>query len=804
MAGSGLFVRRFGCASERPYYAVIILTLLLGLWTAEASARETGARIPADPDPPTVPIPRLDSYAVIDGVLNENEWSLAASLEDFFQFLPVDGRASEDSTVVLVWYAPTGIHFGIRAYETHDAVRATLADRDKVGSDDYVQILLDTFDDQRQAVVIGVNPFGIQSDGVLRDVAQQSGSFFGGGSAPYRVDLNPDYVYQSKGRLTPFGYEVEVFVPFKSLRYQSADVQDWGINIIRRVQHSGYTHTWTPALQANASFLSQSGKLTGLHHLNRGLVLDLSPETTSSVNGIPDGSGWNYRRTDPQLGGNLRWGITNNLILNATANPDFSQIDADVAQFQFDPRQALFFPEKRPFFLDGIELFQSPQNLIFTRNLANPIGALKLTGKLSGTQIGLLSGIDRKSTSLTGNDHRIFNAIRLRRDLSGQSSIGIAYTDKVDGDHSNRVGSVFGRMVFNKLYTVEYQLAESFTSDGNGVTSAPLWLINVSRSGRRFGITSRFSGIHGDFRAETGFIGRTNVARANISPRLTVFGKEGSLVESWNNSISLDGTWDYDRFTDGKEPNDAKLHINTRAGLRGGWSVGASVLIESFKYPSQLYQNFFVERTVDGAVVDTVAYTGTDRLNNLDYVVNFSTPRFDTFSLSGFVLYGQDENFFEWSSADILVLTMNLNWTPTDQIRVNLLYNHQQFFRKTDRSIVQIRRTPRLKVEYQLTRSIFVRLVGQYDANLVDKLRDDSRTNDDILIQAGDGSFIRPNRRRTNNFRVDGLFSYRPTPGTVLFLGYGSSLQEPDSFKFSGLDRISDGFFMKFSYLFRV
>jgi len=758
-------------------------------------------------DSTPIQVPRIEATTVIDGVLDEPAWSQAALLRDFYEFLPVDGRASEDSTHVLVWYAPTGIHFGIRAYETHGAVRANLADRDKIGADDHILLILDTFDDRRQAIAIGVNPLGSQADGICRDASRRVSNFGDGGAEPYRIDLNPDYVFESKGRLTPFGYEVEIFIPFKSLRYQTEDVQNWGFNVVRSVQHSGYLHAWTKIDQETASFLGQSGTLAGLRDLRRGLVLDVSPEMTSSVSGAPDGEGWKYSNPDLDIesfGGNVRWGVSNNLTLNATVNPDFSQVEADVAQISYDPRAALYFPEKRPFFLDGIELFSMPSNLIYTRRLSSPVAAVKLTGKVSGTNVGVISGVDRKNTSITGEDPRFFNAIRVSRDVWGQSTLGMAYTDKVDGGHSNRVASVDGRLVLGKKYTVTFQGSGSFTNDGAGTTFAPLWTLSVNQSGRRFGFSSNVSGIHGDFNAESGFIRRTNVAGANFSPRMTFFPASGGLVESITTGLAFDGTWTYDRFTAGKEPDDQKFHINGQATLRGGWSVGASLLIESFKYPPSLYRNYYVERHLDGAAVDTVAYVGTDRLANFDYVLNISSPQFDAFSGSFYIVWGRDENFQEWAPADIIISTLVLNWNPTDQLRLNLLYNHQQYIRPGDRSNVQIRRVPRLKVEYQLSRAIFLRVVGQYDSNLVDELRDNSRTEDPILLRDADGVFRRTGKTRTNHFRVDWLFSYRPTPGTVVFFGYGSSLSEVNSFRFRDLERLNDGFFMKLSYLIRA
>jgi len=319
--------------------------------------------------------PRIEASIVVDGFLDEPAWKRAAIMTGFSQFSPRDGIASVDSTEVLVWYSPTAIHFGIRAFEPHGAVRATLAQRDKIQNDDYVQILLGTFNDGRQASVFMVNPFGVQADGVLNETGQKNSSGFSTAIASRETaDLSPDFVFQSKGRVTPWGYEVEIRIPFKSLKYQSVGAQTWGINVTRVVQHSGYEDSWAPAQRANSSFLAQSGTLVGLTDLRRGLVLDFTPELTDRADGLPSGPDgrWQYTTRSPDLGANVRWGLTNNLTLNGTVNPDFSQVEADAGQFSFDPRAALSFPEKRPFFLDGSEQLTTPNGLVYTCRVVPP------------------------------------------------------------------------------------------------------------------------------------------------------------------------------------------------------------------------------------------------------------------------------------------------------------------------------------------------------------------------------------------------------------------------------------------------
>src|SRR5690606_31448310 len=183
--------------------------------------------------------------------------------------------------------------------------------------------------------------------------AGSAGRMFGGGT-----DLSPDFVFESSGRITAEGYVVEVRIPFKSLRFNAAAEQSWGLNVERNVQRTGFKDTWTDVRRASASFLAQSGTLAGLQGLERGVVVEAQPFLTASAPGARDAASGSFTREslEPDAGLNLRVGLTN-LTLDATANPDFSQVEADAGQVTVNERFALFFPEKRPFFLEGIELF---------------------------------------------------------------------------------------------------------------------------------------------------------------------------------------------------------------------------------------------------------------------------------------------------------------------------------------------------------------------------------------------------------------------------------------------------------------
>ncbi len=767
----------------------------------------------------SVAVPRLEAEITVDGVLDEPAWEQAARLTDFSDYAPVDGRPAEDATEVRVWYSPHAIHFGIRAHAAAGSVRATLANRDNIDADDSIQIFLSTFNDGRQAVVFGMNPLGVQADGALAEgTRQQGGGFSGLVGGREETDLNPDYVYDSKGRLTDYGYELEVRIPFKTLRYQGADVQDWGIHVIRKVQSRGHEDSWAPAVLSGTSFLGQAGTLKGLTGLRRGLVLDLNPVVTAKADGARHAdTGWRYGAGAPEFGGNVRWGVTPNLTMNGTINPDFSQVEADAGQFVFDPRSALFFPEKRPFFLEAIELFDTPNRLIYTRRIVSPLGAAKLTGKLSGTTIATLFAVDDQATSVAGAGHPIIGLARIQRDIGNGSRAAFVYTDRADGVFSNRVFASDARFAFRQLYSVQLQAAASRTagavSPGPGAAGggqpdrgrlAPLWDTGVDRNGRYYGFRYTFRGISPDFRASNGLVQRGDLVQVAADNRVSVYGPSEAFLQRFTTDVVLDGIWAYDQFRAGGPMLERKLHVNNNARLRGGWSAGWSWLMETFAFDPKLYAGYAVEHPgPDGPAY--VPLTGLPSLGNFDYVLTVGTPEYARFSASAFMVWGRDENFFEWSRADILFAQLGADWRPTEQLRISPGYQTQQYKRFSDGSTVGVRKIPRLKVEYQLSRAVFVRAIGEYDANRQDALRDDSRTGLPIVVRnPATGVYEQQPAFERNRFRLDWLFSYQPTPGTVFFIGYGSTLTEPQGLKFRNLQRLNDGFFVKLSYLFRM
>lgn len=743
-----------------------------------------------------VRVPKVQASPVIDARLDDAAWRDAAILTGFSQYHPVDRQPAEDSTEILVLYTDNAIYFGIRAFEPHGAVTATVADRDRIFGNDNVELLLDTFNDRRRALVFSVNPLGIQGDGTYAEGSH--------------TDRSQDFLFESKGRVTGYGYEVEIRIPFKNIRYQQVPVQQWGIQAIRRVMHSGQEQTWTPAERGAPSFLGQSGRLVDMTDLKRGLVMDINPVMTATNTGAAKSATdptWRYTQRDPEFGGTVKWGITPNASLNATYKPDFSQVESDVGQTIFDPRAAISFPEKRPFFLEANENFQVPNALIYTRRIGTPLAATKLSGKMGGTNVGVLSAMDEPpltfaALSAGATERAAYNLMRLRRDVGPGSNVGVAYTDRMQGDDFNRVLGFDSRLQFGR-HVLNSQVAGSFDrTAGVSAEGRPLFDFTLTRTGRERGYTLVFEGSHPEFIAASGFLPRTGIARAMFQPRRTWFPADAPIA-SVSFSLISDNTWEWDRFTRGTEPNDIKMNTSTTAIWKGGWSTTFYTWTETFKYPAFLYSNYYVERhDASGVVIDTVPFVGTDRLTNVGAMVRAGTPQWRQFSGSAEIIGGQDDNFDEWSSAWILYSTIEADWRPTDKIRVNGRWLEQRVNRKSDGSLVRLRSIPRVKLEYQVSRPIFVRVVGQYDGLVVDSLRDDSRSNDPVLIQTATG-YRRATAIDRGGLRADWLFSYQPSPGTVFFMGYGANYGSTE-FMPNDLRRTTDGFFVKVSWLFRT
>jgi len=744
----------------------------------------------------SVHAPSMEATVTIDGRLDEPVWKRAAMLTGFSEYAPVDQRPSPDSTEVLVWYSRDAIYFGIKAYEPHGAVRATLAERDNISSDDNTEIQLDTYNERNRAFVFIVNPLGVQADGIKNE---QGGYTPGSNVAPGQNDLTPDYIWQSKGWVTSWGYEVEVRIPFSSLRYPNRMPQTWGIQIERNVQHNGYQETWTEAHKASASFIAQEGALVGMSGMHHGQVVGVNPELTNTTTGspccAPANAGWHYASTQ-NLGGNVRWAMGSNFVLNGTVKPDFSQVEADATQIAADERFALYYPEKRPFFVEGSDQFNVPNTLFYTRTIVQPNVAAKLTGKMGRTDVAFLSAIDGGATTPTGTAPLV-DVLRLRRGFGTQSTVGMMYSDRVGGGRSNRVADADLHWVFDPRTYAQFQAVMSSTTQNGTTQNAPMWEAVMDGTGRSFGFHYNVLGIGNGFADDNGFVQRTGIVQPGMSNRLSIYGAPGAFLERLNVMLMTSAVFRYDDFFAGKHLLEDKIDPNTSFTFRGGWSLSVSPTLASYAFDPAAYASDYL-----GSATSAAPFVPSPRITTFTAQWKLATPQYQHYAASVSLTSGNDVDFLETARVRRLDYTASLDLRPTQQLRFSANYQSTSFTRQSDGVRSLSTSIPYLKVEYQLSRSIFFRVVAQYTASKREPLIDWA-TGTPIRYDSS-GTFVPYAESVSNSLRADWLFSYRPTPGTVFFAGYGNTMTEPDPLRFQQLRRVNDAFFVKVSYLFRA
>ncbi len=456
---------------------------------------------------------------------------------------------------------------------------------------------------------------------------------------------------------------VEIRIPFKSLRYPGGEPQSWGFNVTRVVQRTGYTDTWTDVRRANASFIGQEGAIGGLHDLEarRG---GRGPALRDRHGGRQPGrrpSG-DFTRDDvnPDAGLNLRLGFTS-YALDATLNPDFSQVESDEGQVTVNERFALFFPEKRPFFLEGIELFGSPQTLVYTRRIVNPKAGAKLTGKFGQLGVAHLTAVDE-----TDAGDAWFNITRLRRDFGRNSIAGVTFTNRDRGSLHNRVLAGDFRYVWGLYYT-QVQLGASVTHDAAGSRTAPIWQAEYDRTGRSWGFNYLVKGLGAGFDDQAGFVNRlrSDVVNAHAFNRLTMYGARGAALENLTVFFGPDRTWlyrgfDFNSALEGYEQLDATFQ------LRGGWELNGHIERDFVNFQDSTYADYTVGSP------SGPAYAPADDFSGFVWRTRVTTPTWQQMEASVQYQRGRAAIFEEGGTGKAWILSGELGLRPASTIRVAL------------------------------------------------------------------------------------------------------------------------------------
>jgi hypothetical protein len=509
---------------------------------------------------------------------------------------------------------------------------------------------------------------------------------------------------------------------------------------------------------------------------------------TSTANGLRPSPKGPFRRGSVELdpGLNVRFGFTN-LSIDGTIHPDFSQVESDAGLVTTNERFALFFPEKRPFFLEGIELFSTPNQLVYTRQIAQPIAGGKFTGKLGPLGLAYLGAVDDTAVGKV-----VVNVARLRRDFGANSLAGVTYTDRTGVGDVNRVLAADSRIVFARLYFAEGQVGRSWTARGGPTSGSPIWQAMFDRTGRRWGFNYRVLGVGETFTARTGFVPRNNMVDAHAFNRLSFYGERGATIESLTVSFRPTRIWTYGDFL--RQPpteGDEMVQLNLR--MRGGWQATAQVRRAFVLFDRAAYRSY----TVENASGVRLPFDPPANLSGLiGTTVTATTPILQALNANIEVQRAEVPVFLEAEAGQETRIIATANVRPTGSIRIELSHTYSRITRERDASEFARTILPRFRVDVQPRRSLFVRVVAEYRAQRQSTLID-PRTGAPLFV---DGVRLRP---EMNGLRADWLFSYEPTPGTVVFVGYGASLETPRTLSLRGLERTNDGFFVKLAYLFR-
>ena len=490
---------------------------------------------------PTVRPPVIDEPPDVDGRLDDDAWAVAAHLTEFVQLSPLDGAPGTEATEVYVAYDSANIYLGFHAHYTNPSMmRANRTDRDEARGDDAFTVYFDPFLDQQRAYVFTVNAYGVQTDAILS--SRGGGGGFGGGRGggrgpsgyfgPPRGDASWDTLFVTAGRVVQDGFTAEMAIPFKSLRYPRRGGNTphrWGFQIARRIRGKNETVVWSRVSRNVAGFLPQMGVLDGMSGLSTSRNIEILPTFTAVQFGALDAAGrFENDRAKPEGGVNFKYGVTSNLTADVTFNPDFSQIESDRPQIEVNQRFALFYPELRPFFLEGAEIFQfrGPVNLVHTRTMVDPRYGAKLTGKAGNTTIGVMYANDEAPGYAddvvergVGQSAQTFVG-RMRYDLYSESYVGAIVTSRDFAGSSNRVAGFDSNFRLGDTHSFGVRAAGTQDTDLDGVERSGFLVdASIRKTGRNLSYVFAHYALSPDFETDVGFVRRTDqrATFANVS-----------------------------------------------------------------------------------------------------------------------------------------------------------------------------------------------------------------------------------------------------------------------------------------------
>ncbi|MFI5113558.1 MAG: DUF5916 domain-containing protein [Terriglobales bacterium] len=766
----------------------------------------------------SVVIPRLPRGPVLEDFLTmkpEGEPARAmAVVSGFVQREPHDGEPVSKPTQAYLGYDQKNLYVVFVCYDDPAKVRAHETRREDFYGDDDVEVMLDTFHDRRRAYAFQVNPKGVQWDAIWTEqaYADTGGNF----------DTSFDTVWYSKGKLTAQGYVVWIAIPFRSLRFSSAHDQNWGIILLREIVRDNEAAFWPHISINKEGRLGQAGTAKGMSGISPGRNIQLIPyglmnsfQTVDDRGPFPAPPAPQFAHyQDRTLGGTVGMDgkviLNDSLVLDATANPDFSQVESDEPQVTVNQRFRVFFPEKRPFFIENADYFRTPIDLFFTRNIVDPDAGIRLTGRAGPYALGFLSSDDRAPglTVAPGDalfkTRSFFNIARVSRDLFKQSSIGAIYADweYPAANSFNRVGGIDARLKFSPKLTATLQGVVSSTQFGESYSAGPEYKADLAYTSRHWLQDSTYNDVSPGFFTQPGFVNRVDLREYRDNTSYYFRPKHGPVV-SWGPEFNGHWTWDH-------------------TGLRLDTDYNPDLTI-ALKRQTRIYLFPYEEFRERLRPSDPFGLSQNQDFHEHTSGINVSSSPVSQITLGAEYFWGDAVNFVPGYSCLPLLPPPNpctpvLNspyvarsdlaeavatFHPFTQLKIDNTYLFSRLRTQNTNLNIFNNHILRSKWNWQFTRELSLRVILQYNATL---------TRNPSSIPAD--HFPYTSLPTTKEFNTDILITYLLHPGTALYIGYNTDQQNLD--RSLDIDQVLGGvhhsdrfmndgrlFFVKVSYLFR-
>jgi len=687
---------------------------------------------------------KTDTPPVIDGILDDPVWQKSPYETGFKTYHPDYGKEMKEKTIVYYAYDWENIYFAFRCFDSEpDKIKASVTSRDNIRSDDWICINLDPFNDQQFLHVFYCNPLGIQGD-----------STFEGGNEDFSVDI----VWYSAGQIDEEGYAVELKIPFKSLRFSHKNPVEMGIIFERWISRRSESGTYPPLdPKQGPNFLTQTRPLI-FHDVKHYTLFEVLPGVTYSHRSEQEEGNLASKGGVGDLSLTAKYGITSHLILDGTYNPDFSQVEADAGQVDFNLRYALFFEEKRPFFLEGLEKFNfggfhedDPlKEVVHTRTIVDPLMGFKLNGRIGDKNtVAAIYAMDELPEEQPEN-YAHLGIFRYKRALANDSFIGGFYTGRERESGYNRVLGLDGQFRLNKSSLFGYHgfLSSTRLDEESARTDGHALGLHYMYTTRDWVVMLGLQDISEDFQTETGYITRTGITRFR-SGIMRMFYPQSGIIKRIDPIVH--STQIRDRFSDLYETDnsfDLRFLLLRNSTIVFGYRYSTEVWLDErfntsrgrFIASSQITKQFFF---------DLRYYYG----KKIRYVV---AP-------------------YQGSGSDAQAL---LRFLPSEKLHLELSLIYSDFYRDSDSEKEYDYTIFRNKATFQVNKYLFFRAILEYN------------------------SF-------RNRLMTDFLASFTYIPGTVIHIGYGSlyekiKWEEGDYRPADNFLETRRGFFFKASYLWRL